>query len=1027
MKISEEIKSYIGSSELTDEEFLEHYGMPRRSGRYPWGSGKNDYQHSIDFLGRVEKLREKGWQETPENIEKYFGLSVKEYRMEKTLCLNERRLDKVATAERLRDKEGLNTSQIARKMGVNESTIREYFDQEKKANSLRAKETANFLKDKLNSFPKEKQMIDVGQDTEIELNISRTKLDTALYLLESEGYGVYSNRIPQPTNPNKQTTQKILTSKEIADTVKDGKSAPKEIYNYENIQTLHEYISRDGGQTFEKKFNYPESLDSKRMRIRYADEKGPDGYTGLDKDGIIEIRRGVDDLDLKGSRYSQVRILVDGTHYAKGVAIYSDDMPDGVDVVFNTNKGRDVPMKSSDKDAKQVLKPIKNDPDNPFGSAIKDADQGGQYWYEDSKGNKKLGLINKTRDEGDWTQWKDSLPSQFLSKQTVYMAKKQLDLAKADKLAEYEEIKSLTNPAIKKYYLDKFAESCDTAAIDLKAAALPGQKYHVIIPINSLKDNEIYAPQYEPGSKVALIRYPHAGTFEIPILTVTDKNKSAKKIIGPDSIDAVGITKKVADRLSGADFDGDTVMVIPTHDKKGKVKISSRDQLEELKTFEPKMYQYDEPPKTDSNGNKHYYRNGKEFKVMTNTDNEMGRISNLISDMTLLGAGDDDIVRAAKHSMVVIDAAKHKLDYRASEKENDIASLKAKYQTHYDENGNLKIGGASTIISRAKGEKDVPKRKGQPKVNEKGKSWYDPNKPEGALIYKNADPKDLYYAESSLDKKTGINSIKTIEGKTIKYSLKDKKEREKYDPVMHINKKTGEVTFTNKDGTIKYRKATRTTKSTNMAETDDAMTLVSPNKHSIELLYADYANSMKALANKARIEKIKTPLMETNEKAKKVYSKEISKLEAKLNEAKKNSPKERAALRLSNIEVKNKKSSNPDLKGEDLRKVAQRSLSKYREAVGTISRRNRAIVIEDKEWEAIQAGAISENKLKTILKYTDADSLRERAMPKNNKGLGQAQINRIKAMANSNFTLQQIADKMNISTSLVSKYLKGDK
>ena len=670
-KIAEEIKSYIGSAQLTDEEFLEHYGMPRRSGRYPWGSGKDDYQHAIDFLGRIEKLRDKGWKETPANIERDFGLSVKDYRMEKTLCLNERRLDKVRTAERLRDKEGLNNTEIARKMGINESSVRSLLNEESKTKMLQARNTAEFLKEQL----KTKKMIDVGADTEIDLNVSREKLDTALYMLQSQGYGVYSNRIPQPTNKNKQTTQKVLCDKSIVEKKDPNKAVPKEIYDYENIHTLKEYITRDGGDSYEKKFHYPKSLDSRRMLIRYADDKGPDGVTGVEKDGIIEIRRGVKDLDLGESRYAQVRILVDGTHYAKGVAIYSDNMPDGIDVIFNTNKAKGTPMKSMDKDAKQVLKPIKKDPDNPFGSAIKDAEQGGQYWYTDKNGKKQLGLINKTRDEGDWTQWKDALPSQFLSKQPTYMAKKQLELAKADKMDEFDRIKSLTNPTIKKYYLEKFAAKCDSAAVDLKAAALPGQKYHVIIPINSLKENEVYAPQYKEGTQVALIRYPHGGRFEIPILTVNNKNANARKIIGTDSIDAIGIKKDVADRLSGADFDGDTVMVIPTNDKKGKVRISSRDQLDGLKGFDSKMYQFDET-KTDKNGTKHYYRNGKEFRVMKNTDNQMGVISNLITDMTLLGANDDELARAVRHSMVVIDAEKHKLDYRQSEKDNDIASLK---------------------------------------------------------------------------------------------------------------------------------------------------------------------------------------------------------------------------------------------------------------------------------------------------------------------------------------------------------------
>jgi len=1011
--IAKEIQSYIGSAQMSDEEFLQHYGMPRRSGRYPWGSGEDPYQHSMDFLGRISELKRKGWKETPANIERDFGLSVREYRMEKTLCVNERRINQVATAERLRDKEGLNNTEIGRRMGISESSVRSLFNEEAKKNMLAAKETANFLKEQV----KEKKMIDVGVDVERDLNISRTKFDTALYMLQSEGYGVYSNRIPQPTNKNKQTTQKVLCDKDIASSVEPGK-IPKDIYDYDRIKTLKEYISRDGGESYEKKFHYPASMDSKRIKVMLKDEVGPDGLTGESKDGLIEIRRGVPDLSLGESRYAQVRILVDKDKYLKGMAVYSDNIPDGYDIVFNSNK----------KNREDAFKKIKNDPDNPFGSAIKDAEQGGQYWYVDPKtGKKKLGLINKRSDQGDWTEWKDALPSQFLSKQTSYMAKKQLDLAKADKLAEFDEIKSLTNPTIKKYYLEKFAQQCDSAAVDLKAAALPGQKYHVIIPINSLKDDEVFAPQYKEGTKVALIRYPHGGTFEIPILTVNNKNSNARTVIGTDSIDAIGITKKVADRLSGADFDGDTVMVIPTHDKQGKVKISSRPQLDGLIGFDSKSYQYDEPPKVDKNGETHYYRKGKEFKVMKNTDNQMGVISNLITDMTLLGATDDELARAVRHSMVVIDAEKHKLDYRRSEIDNNIKELKQKYQRTIDENGNIKIGGASTIVSRSKGVVQVEKRRGQPKINEKGKSWYDPNQPEGSLIYTKAKPKDLYYAESKLDKKTGINTIVTSDGKKIKYSLKDPGERAKYDPVMHINKKTGEITFTNKDGTIKYRKKARTQDSTRMAEAKDANELVSVNKHKMELLYADYANSMKALANSARKELIKTPTLESNPTARKVYAKEVSALEARLNDALKNSPKERAALRLSNVEIKAKRLADPDMKGDDIKKLSQRTVSKYRNEVGTITRKNRAITISDREWEAIQAGAISENKLKKILQYTDASSLRERAMPKTRNTLSSAQVNRIKSLANSNFTLQQIADKMNISTSMVSKYLKGEK
>ena len=1000
--IAEEIASYLGSASMSDEEFLEHYGMPRRSGRYPYGSGEDPYQRTGDFLGRVEELKSKGWTETPENIKKEFGLTTTQYRMEKSICKDERRMLQVARAKSLKE-DGLGASDIGKQMNLPESTVRSLLNQESESRMLQSRKTADFLKEQI----KEKGMIDVGAEVERELNVSRQKLDTALYMLEREGYNVYGGRVPQPTNKNQMTTLKVLADKDIPNSA---------IYEYDKIKTINDYITRDGGDTYQKKFTYPESLDSKRLKVLLADDIGTDGRPSREKDGIIELRRGVDDLSLGESRYSQVRILVDGTHYLKGMAVYSDNMPDGVDVVFNTSKT------SKDK----ALKPIKDDPDNPFGSAIKDADQGGQYWYTDKKtGQKKLGLINKRADEGDWSDWADTLPSQFLSKQSKQMAKKQLDLAKANKAAELEEIMSLTNPTIKKYYLDKFASECDSSAVSLKAAALPGQKYHVIIPINSMGDDKVYAPNYKDGTKLALIRYPHGGTFEIPILTVDNKNATARKILGTDVKDAIGITAKVAERLSGADFDGDTVMCIPTHDRKGRVRITSTKELEGLVGFDNKL-QYGTVEKIGPDGKKHYYRGDKEVKIMKNTNTQMGIISNLITDMTLGGANEKELAAAVRHSMVVIDAEKHKLDYKQSYVDNNIAALQKKYQVRIDEDGNEHVGGASTIISRAKGQKLVDKRRGEAKINTKGKSWYDPNKPEGSLIYTSASDKDLYYADSTYDKKTGVKTIYQSNGKKITYDMNSKADRDKYDPVMRKDSKTGDVYYTNKDGTIKYRTKKRTIKSTNMAETDDAMTLVSSSKHPMELLYADYANSMKAMANTARKEIIRTGNLKSDPNAKKIYANEVSSLEVKLNDALKNTVRERTAVRLASAEIKSKREADPDMKPGDVKKTSQRSLSKYRSEVGSVSRRDRAIKITDKEWEAIQAGAISENKLKKILNNSDPDTLRERAMPKASNTLSATQINRIKAMNNSNFTLNQIAEKMNLSPTTVSKYLKGE-
>ena len=510
----------------------------------------------------------------------------------------------------------------------------------------------------------------------------------------------------------------------------------------------------------------------------------------------------------------------------------------------------------------------------------------------------------------------------------------------------------------------------------------------MIVPINSLKDNEIYAPGYKDGTELALIRYPHGGTFEIPVLKVNNKNLIGKEIIGTTSIDAVGINKKNADRLSGADFDGDTVMCIPTNN--GKVKILSTHKLKGLEGFDPKT-EYGGECKVDSDGSKHYYRNGKEYKVMSEhlKQVQMGVVSNLITDMTLKGATEDELARAVRHSMVVIDAEKHKLDYRQSEVDNNIAALKKDYQTYVDKDGKVHTGGASTLISRAKSEERVTKRQGSPIVNMKTKNGqpnpdYDPTRPEGALIWKKAD--DATYEKTK------------------------------------VNKKTGEVTTTT---------VTRTQGSTRMAETDDAYTLVSDSNTRMEHLYADYANSMKSLANQARKEMMNTGKVPYNPKAKETYKAEVASLKSKLNEALKNAPRERYAQIRTNAEIEAKKKAykekhGTDMPNGDVKKAGQRSLSRNRDAVGSVSRSKRNIKITDREWEAIQAGAVSENILKQILNNTDTDRLRDLATPKTRTTVSQAQINRIKSLQNSGYSLGQIADKLNISTSTVSKYLKGE-
>lgn len=889
------------------EDILMHYGMPKRSGRYPWGSGDNPYQHSGDFLGRVSELKKQGMSET--DIAKSMGLTTTQYRVQKALAKDERRAVDVATAKGLREK-GYSLNEIAEKMGYkNDSSVRSLLNEGSEVRMNQAKNIAAFLKDQVDK----KGMIDVGTGVERELGqgISKEKLNQALHILELQGYPVYGGGAPQVTNPGKQTNLKVLCP---------PGTEHKDIYQYENIHSVRDYISYDGGETFKKGFVYPASMDSKRLQIRYAEDGG------LQKDGVIELRRGVPDLSLGESHYAQVRIMVDGKKYIKGMAVYSDDMPDGVDVIFNTNKSKSVPKL-------EVLKNIKNDPDNPFGSLIKE--HGGQSYYIGKDGKEHLSLINKRAEEGDWRKWKDGLPSQFLSKQNLSLAKKQLKLAEADKVSEFEEINALTNPTVKKTLLETFANDCDSAAVHLQAASLPRQKYHVILPLTSIKDTEVYAPNYKNGEQVALVRYPHGGTFEIPILTVNNKQSEGKRVLGNTPTDAIGISSKVAERLSGADFDGDTVMVIPTG---GKVKITSTPPLKGLEGFDPKSA----------------YPAREGMKVMKNTQTEMGKISNLITDMTLKGADQDELARAVRHSMVVIDAEKHKLDYKQSEIDNGISSLKKKYQGSVDANGQYHEG-ASTLISRAKSETSVLKRKGSPII--------DPNT--GEQYYKEVH-------EEYLDKKTGKTKI-------------------------------------------------RTQASTKMAETRDAYSLVSDADTAMERVYAGYANKMKSLANQARKEMMSTGKISYSASAKEAYSKEVASLYSKLNISLKNAPRERQAQVMANAVVKAKQQDNPDMTKSEIKKAGQQALTAARASVGA---KRTTIDISDREWEAIQAGAISESKLRQILNHTDIDKIRERATPRNTKTLSTAKMNKIKSMKASGYTTSEIADALGVSSSTVSKYLQ---
>lgn len=912
--IEKDLRSYFGIT--SESNILEHYGTKRHSGRYPWGSGDNPYQHSGDFLSRVEELKKKGLSEKEiletinDSLPDEYKMGLTEFRTARQKAGHDRKALEYDQIRALKD-DGLGWKEIGDKLGMSESSVRSKYNNAIGEKASQAEKIAATLKEEVDK----KGMIDISEGANQVLGVSESKLDEAAYILEAEyGYQRYGVGIRQPTNVRQQTNITVLAKPEF-----DQKYAYQ---HQDQIDSLGDYHSDDGGETFTK-LQRPSSLDSSRVAIRYGDEGG------LDKDGVMEIRRGVPDLDLGKSHYAQVRILVDGDHYLKGMAVYSDDLPDGVDVMFNTNKPSGTPKM-------KVLKEAKADPDNPFGAAIK---ANGQSMYIGEDGKEHLSPINKLKEEGDWDTMSRNVSSQFLSKQPKKLIENQLNLTVADYKAQYDEIMRYDNPTVKKKLLNDFADTVEGTSMTLKASAFPGQSTKVILPINKIKETEAYCPTYENGTRLALIRYPHAGTFEIPIVTVNNKNVSGKRNLGAIQ-DAIGINAKVAERLSGADFDGDTVMAIPVTDK---VNIKSTRALKALEGFDPKTA-YAVPE-----GNPNNVRLMKKEEKQR----EMGVISNLITDMTLRGADEDELARAVKHSMVVIDAEKHKLDYKRSERENGIPELKQKWQIRVDEEGATHYGGASTLLSRRKQTVRVPERRGSIRVD----------KETGEYIYKES-------GRTFIDPKTG-------------------KERKAEDTVSLIS------------------------------ETKDARTLSSGTIQ--ENLYADFSNKLKAMANQARKEAANMKGIQRSPEAAKTYAPEVASLKEKYNNMIANKPKERKAMLIANANIKAKiqeQGLDPTIDKKEIKKISSVEMQRARDSVGASGRKSK-ITFTDREWEAVQAGAISDNMLTKFLNSSDSDEIVKRAMPKNVTVMTSAKMSKANAMLRSGYSYAEIAKACGVPESTV--------
>lgn len=627
-----------------------------------WGTKEHPYDTANAFLEALAQFKAGGG--TDKEFGDYLGLSSSNFRDMKSAAKNDVLSENIKSLNDMINR-GNSLRSAAAALGVPEATARGWLS----TKSNKGGSQIDSITSELRNMLADGKYVDIGEGSEYILGVSTEKLRAAVKKLETEGYHVINYYQRQMTSINK-TQMKVLVPADVesVDVRKDKSKISPPLF----------YMDSSTGKA--EKFERPRSISSNRVQVLAADDPHPLGGVGIDRDGLIEVRRGVPELSLGKANYAQVRILVDGNKYLKGMCVYAPEgsLPDGIDVRFNSNKPT----------AEKGYKEAKSNPNNPFGANIKEDDELmlAQRHYIDKDGNRQLSCLNIVSEEGTWFEWSKSLASQVLSKQRIDVIKRQLDSSLNANYRSYLKIMEIENEDIRAKMLDDLAGKIDQNAVALKGAAFNRQAAHVIIPNPDLKPGEIYAPNYRDGESCVLIRFPHGGLFEIPAVKVNNKSKSSKELIG-NSIDAICMNPVDAKTLSGADFDGDTVQVIPNNDG-AMIRMEAQKDLQD---FDPGIYKL---------GN---YPNEKPLKNKERGYQYMGSITNLITDMSMMGADVKDLVAATKFSMVAIDAWKHGYAVKPAWKELGIDDLIKKYR-----HGKR---GASTIISRTKSPVYVPEQR----------------------------------------------------------------------------------------------------------------------------------------------------------------------------------------------------------------------------------------------------------------------------------------------------------------------------
>jgi DNA-binding NarL/FixJ family response regulator len=168
------------------------------------------------------------------------------------------------------------------------------------------------------------------------------------------------------------------------------------------------------------------------------------------------------------------------------------------------------------------------------------------------------------------------------------------------------------------------------------------------------------------------------------------------------------------------------------------------------------------------------------------------------------------------------------------------------------------------------------------------------------------------------------------------------------------------------------------------------------------------------MANEARLESLRTPLRRASPSAKVTYSDAVQSLKSQLAIAEKNAPLERQAQVVANTMVAQRKRANPTMDKDTERKISGQALTTARIRTGAGKTR---IDITPREWEAIQAGAISNHMLEKILRNTDVDKVRKLATPRVNPVMTPALTSRARTMLASGYTAAEVADHLGVAVS----------